>query len=174
MAFNITLGQYNKYVLALGKKWMPTVRKGLRSGGMKSVRILRQATMKAPTGSRSAGAQGFFGAYNIGNYKRAWKWKDTEEGIAIYNDVPYAPIIEYGRRPGKGVSQQGQIAIARWAQRKLKVPENKARGVAYCIARIHKRLGLKGRRVLRDAIPQIKTALLEGVKNELLKALAKV
>lgn len=173
MAITLTLRQYNSFTAALGPQWMKTVRKGLRAGAMRSVRILQEATMKAPSGSNSPGAQGFFGAVNTGAYRRAWKWRETNEGVSIFNNMPYAPVIEYGRRPGKGISREGQIALARWVRRKMKVKESEAKGIAYCIARAHKRRGLKGRRVLRDSLKSMKNVLNAEVEKAIYLVLRK-
>lgn len=37
---------------------------------------------------------------NTANYRRGWQARDLDTGAVIYNDVPYAAIIEGGRRPG--------------------------------------------------------------------------
>ena len=51
---------------------------------------------------------------NTGDYKRSGKVKDIPDGALFYNPTKQAAIIEHGRRPGKGVSREGQEALARW------------------------------------------------------------
>ena len=60
---------------------------------------------------------------------------------------PYAPVIEFGRKPGKGVSREGQESIALWAKAKLGVDEVKARSVAFLIARKIKQRGQPAEKV---------------------------
>ena len=51
---------------------------------------------------------------NTGDYRRSWKARNITDGVFFYNPTLQASIIEKGRRPGVGVSQAGQEAIARW------------------------------------------------------------
>jgi hypothetical protein len=51
---------------------------------------------------------------NTGDYRRGWKVRNITDGVFLYNPTKQAGIIERGRRPGTGVSQEGQEAIARW------------------------------------------------------------
>ena len=55
---------------------------------------------------------------------------------------PYAPVIEDGRKPGKGVSKAGQEALALWAVGKLGVTPKKARSVAFLVSRKIKARGI--------------------------------
>lgn len=59
---------------------------------------------------------------------------------------PYAPVIEEGRKPGRGVSQAGQQSIALWAEKVLGVAPAEALGVAYLVARKIKRVGIPAKR----------------------------
>jgi len=174
MAHYVTMGQWAKFMLELGKDYEPTVRRGIKSGGMRSLRVLQKATMKAPSGAHGTAGQGLYGAVNTGQYKRSWKYTDTAEGGKVFNNAPYAPIIEYGRRPGKGISQVGQIAVATWAMRRLGVDYSKAKGIAYCLSQKYKRVGLKGRYVLRDSLPEIETVINTEVKNQIDRTLKRL
>ena len=51
---------------------------------------------------------------HTGDYRRRWRASRIPNGVRIGNSSMVAPIIEEGRRPGKGVSQEGQQALARW------------------------------------------------------------
>jgi hypothetical protein len=51
---------------------------------------------------------------NTGSYRRRWRVSRIPDGIRLGNGDKIAGVIEDGRRPGTGVSQEGQQAIARW------------------------------------------------------------
>ena len=52
---------------------------------------------------------------NTGGYRRKWRVSSIPGGFRLGNSDKISPIIEDGRRPGKGVSLEGQEALARWA-----------------------------------------------------------
>lgn len=174
MAHYVTMGQWAKFMLVLGKEYNPTVKRGIKSGCMRSIRVLQKATMKVPSGAHGTAGQGIYGAVNTGQYKRSWKFQELPDGGKLFNNAPYAPIIEYGRRPGKGISQVGQIAVATWAMRRLGVDYSQAKGIAFCLSRKYKRVGLKGRYVLRDSLPEIETAINAEVKTQIDRTLKRL
>jgi len=51
---------------------------------------------------------------NTGEYRRNWKVRNITDGVMLFNPTVQAGIIERGRRPGFGVSREGQEALARW------------------------------------------------------------
>ena len=65
---------------------------------------------------------------------------------------PYAPVIEFGRKAGKGVSREGQESIALWAKAKLGVQEIEARSVAFLIARAIKRRGQPAKKIFQGVL----------------------
>lgn len=95
-----------------------------------------------------------------GTYRQSFKFDDTRDGAVAYNFAPYAPIIEYGRRPGqkappidviaawvlrKGIAKKTSRTFATDAQWRA------ARGIAYAIARQIKRRGLPALMILQHA-----------------------
>ncbi len=78
-----------------------TVQASVATRGPALVNILIDATRPHPPVS-------------TGEYRRNWKLRRLSNGMAFYNPTTQAPIIHHGRRPGKGVSREGQEAIARW------------------------------------------------------------
>ena len=72
----------------------------------------------------------------------------------------YAVVVEDGRRPGKGVSREGRVALAAWAVSKLGVPQKEADGVAYLIARKIKREGIKARKIFQNTLDQSMPAVV--------------
>jgi hypothetical protein len=55
-----------------------------------------------------------FQPVNTGDYKRSGKVVNITDGAMFFNPTIQASIIDKGRRPGKGVSREGQEALARW------------------------------------------------------------
>jgi hypothetical protein len=104
-------------------------------------------------------------AVDTGQYLRAWKTRPTESGVAIVNDAPYAAIIELGRRPG--AKMPPVQAIQTWAQRRLGLSRKQAENAAWAIAKSISIKGIKARRVLRNALPQLKKLMKGEVRREL-------
>lgn len=65
---------------------------------------------------------------------------------------PYAPVIEGGRKPGKGVGELGRQAIALWAEKKLGVAAKDALGVAFLVSRKIKREGIEAKRPIGKVV----------------------
>lgn len=89
-----------------------------------------------------------------GGYRQSFKFDDTHDGAVAYNFAPYAPIIEYGRRPGQKAPPL-EVIVA-WVLRKGIAGKGKnalraARGIAYAIARQIKRRGLPALMILQHA-----------------------
>lgn len=103
----------------------------------------------------------------------------TSAGVlgVVGTPSPYAPVIELGRKPGKGVSEAGRESIAEWAKFKLGVSEKEALGVAFLVSRKIKRQGIEAKRpfgkvldrstlqisrYFENAIAQLSTDLARG------------
>ncbi len=139
---------------------------------MRALAIVQDAVRIAPPANPSGKGSG--GAVNTGHFLSSWEANPTQQGgsfgvlIQVPNSkAPYAAVIEYGRRPG---SRPPPVEpIARWAQRRLRLPYEQAKGIAFGIARSIGRRGLKGRRILTGT-PTI-TKFRKAMTEELLKAL---
>jgi hypothetical protein len=154
----ITPKQYEMYMARLGKEYMPTIRKGILSGAMRSIGIVQRKTRDA-------------GAVNTGSYLQKWRAERTENGALVSNDAPYSGVIENGRRPG---TMPPSKAIALWAQRKLGLDAQEAKKASFMIARAIARRGLKARNVLSSAVPEITESVLAEVDREMEASLRKV
>ena len=134
-----------------------------------SLAIIQTATRNAPPANPRGVGSG--GALNTGEYLRAWKThverRGLNHGVLIYNTMPYAPVIEFGRRAG--ARQPPSEPLARWAQRKLGLPYEEAQSVGFLIARRIKRHGLKPRHVMTNRATQLK--LQKTVEENLLREL---
>ena len=166
----ITPRDWERYIARLGKQYIPAAKRGILSGALHSIPIMHRRTQEAPPANPNGKGTG--GAVNYRNYLRSWKAERIDNGATIYNEAPYAGIIEDGRRPG--AKAPPREAIARWVQRKLRVTAKEAKSVAFVIARSIKARGLLPRRVMANAIPELTKAILDDVDRELKKVLERV
>lgn len=70
----------------------------------------------------------------------------------VFNPTAYGMPVELGRRPGK---QPPSSALELWVRRKLDIPENRVKSVAFLVAR---KIGRKG----TTAVEMFKKAFEEG------------
>lgn len=114
-------------------------------------------------------------AYHDGGYTRGWKAAPTERGVAVLNDVGYAPVIEYGRRPGARMPPPR--VLRKWVKDKLGVSDKEAAGVAFVVARAISRDGVPGKRILEKNMPKIvkmvRQEALDSLYDEVAKALGR-
>lgn len=153
----MSYGDLPRYYRRLGERMLPAMRRGAIRGALRAVSTLQRATSAA-------------GVFNTGYYKRAWTFSPIEDGARVYNQAPYAAVIEYGRRPGARFPPRN--AIIDFAQRKLGLSRKEAERAAFPIARAIARRGIRGRFVLVGALPQIKSDFFEEVLKELDRAMA--
>lgn len=72
------------------------------------------------------------GLVDLGQYKRGWLSGPIPGGGELVNGTPHAPVIEYGRRPGR--PGPPFAPIFEWVLRKLDVTdEDDARAIAWAI-----------------------------------------
>lgn len=103
--------------------------------------------------------------FDRGGYRRGWKARATSNGAILMNDAPYSPIIEDGRRPG--ARRPPLAVIERWAKRKLALTSEEAKRAAFPIAQAIGARGIKGKHVLRDAVPALVKIVQQEVEREL-------
>lgn len=103
-----------------------------------------------------------------GTYRRSFEVAKTADGVAIYNPLLYASVIEEGRRPGSKMPPIDEIA--RWVLRKGLVKgrrgvarEKAARGIAFVIARGIARKGMKPRHILAKSEVKLTPLVLAAV-----------
>lgn len=154
----LNANQFASYMAALGPKFRAAAITGMRRAGLRTLQHVQRRTSE-------------IGAVNTGFYRQAWKYMPTPDGSQVFNQAPYAGVIELGRRPEK--KQPPLEAIARWAQRKLGLTEKQAWHAAVPIARAIAKKGIPGRYVLQGANEAIEGFVIAEVTDELKKALAK-
>ena len=156
-----------KFSLKEWQKWLSNVsfeaaaNRGLLSGAARAVPILHRATDIAPPASPN----GSRGASNTGRFRRSWKTMRIERGVAIFNDAPYAPVVEGGRRKGAKMPPPG--ALVSWVQRRAGVSKKDAKAAAFLIARAIKQRGLKPRNIQKSSLTNIRRVMLDEVTREL-------
>jgi hypothetical protein len=119
---------------------------------------------------------------DTGAYRAGWRVETTERGADIFNDLPEAPIIEWGARAENIKVGRALIeALAEWAKRKGFAPDHIPKGggdrayesIAWAIATamrkrgIFNRNGQSGLRVAEKAVKRLKEYVHEEVAREM-------
>lgn len=165
----IGLEQAAAAVRALGPRSMEAAKRAALATAYRAQAALVRATGQA--GPANPSGLGTGGAVNTGHYKRSWKAEALPDGARVYNDAPYAAVIEHGRRAGgRGPPL---AAIRDWAMRRLGLSPEQAARAAFPIARAIAARGLLPRQVLGQQLPAITEWLREAVEEELAKELKK-
>ncbi len=106
-----------------------------------------------------------------GTYRGKWRAVDLATGAAILNPLPYAAVIERGRRPGARMPPPDLLGA--WARRKgllrdLPKREMRAaqRSIGFALARTIQRRGLPARNILWKTVQR----LLPYLRREVAKA----
>jgi hypothetical protein len=79
-----------------------------------------------------------------GRLRRSWAWspatKKNPQATVGTNSSYFLPL-ELGRKPGKGISVEGQKGVALWARRKLSLNQSQATSFAFNLSQKYKREG---------------------------------
>ena len=92
--------------------------------------------------------------------KGSWHYRVKMRGAVLFNDAPYAAVVELGARP-HSVSMEGIENIKMWAMEKYGYSEKEATNVAFGYAKRLKKEGQKP------------TYFVENEKPELMRIFAK-
>ena len=102
---------------------------------------------------------------------------DVRSGLQgrVFSSLPYAIVIDQGRRPGAPISREGVDAIGLWAQRKLGMSAAEAEHAKFAIAHAIIQYGIEARFFVEAGVerarPRIETLfkiLSDVIKQELL------
>lgn len=91
-----------------------------------------------------------------GRLQRSWVFTPAslENPVAsIGSNSTYFLSLEMGRKPGSGISAEGQASVALWARRKLGKTEKEAKGFAYVLSRKYKKEG-RGAQSILGLVPK--------------------
>jgi hypothetical protein len=70
----------------------------------------------------------------------------------VFSSLPYAIVMELGRRAGQPISRTGIDAIGLWAQRKLGLSASEADGMKWAIAMSIVAHGIEGKHYFEDGV----------------------
>lgn len=94
----------------------------------------------------------------------------------VFSTLPYAVVMDQGRRPGAPISRAGIDAIGLWAQRKLGMSAAEADHAKYAIANVIVAQGIEGSQYFQagvskaaPTIDQMFRALADSVAQALVK-----
>ena len=104
---------------------------------------------------------------NTGALRQAWgvRYKGNAHVVIgeISNPLAYAPVMEFGRRPGQ--TQPPTAPIALWIERKGIASGDEAEALAYVIARSIGRRGIAGRKMLTRTLDRLEPVIDEWFRS---------
>jgi len=98
---------------------------------------------------------------------------DVVAGVTgrVFSSLPYAIVMDQGRRPGSPISRAGIDAIGLWAQRKLGMSADQADRAKWAIASVIVQRGIEGRQFVHEGIQQSRPTI-EGMFQALAESVA--
>jgi hypothetical protein len=150
MATDLDLTGLAKKFAKLGPQVIEAVERGAFSGAQAARTLLVGVT---PT--------------NLGQMRNSWH-VSRHPAVQVFNDAPYAGIVERGARP-HSVSRAGIDALTMWARRKLGLGEAEARRVAFAVAHKLRTQGQAPTFFVRNQLPRISRITRSEVERELRK-----
>lgn len=157
--FTVNGKQFAQFMATLGSRFHGAAVRGMRRAARRTQQHVQKRSSQV-------------GAVNTGMYKRAWKYAELPDGAQVFNTMPYAGVIEYGRRAG--AQMPPRAAIEAWARRKLGLTAKEAKAAAWPIARAIAKKGIAGRYVLTGAAIDIDQFVVTEVTAELQNALSQL
>jgi hypothetical protein len=156
---------FTDYVDKLKDRFMPAINDGVYAGATRCLPLMLQRTEKTSPASNPNGSTRAVGANNL--YFQSWHVERKSFGARLFNSAPYAPIIEYGRRPNKPVSIQGRKDIGKWAKKVLHLSDSEAEAASWAIAKSIQKKGLLPRNVMTGADQEMSKFVEEAVLEKL-------
>lgn len=155
MARSVTLQNYVAARLALADKFQATLLAGARLAGERARAYLVDQTDKT-------------GKVDRGGFKRGWKSR-AEDGhqvkLTLWNQQPYAAVVEYGRRPGRR-PPPSQV-IEKWLERRVGLDRKEAMKRAWIVARSIGKKGFAGVHILEGSFKRVEQLIIEEVQAKL-------
>lgn len=103
-----------------------------------------------------------------GNFVKSWVTERVSNGFRAYNRMPYAYVIDQGRRPG--AKQPPSDKLKPWVKRKIAPPAKKLDSISFLVARAIGEHGIKGLFIVDQAMPIIEDRF-DKLTNEALDRL---
>lgn len=85
--------------------------------------------------------------------------QSTEISGRVFSSLPYAIVMDQGRRPGAPISRDGIDAIGLWAQRKLGLTAEAANSAKWAIAQTIVAQGIEGHYYVEAAFKSVKPSI---------------
>lgn len=105
-----------------------------------------------------------------GTYKGAWQAEAIDNGAALYNPLPYAAVIEHGRRPGR--RQPPPQVLIDWIVRKglqhdsgRPLKDYEIKGLAYVIGRKISEKGIPPKKVLERTMERLDPIIFQEIRK---------
>lgn len=106
-----------RYRLEDADKWLAVLAVGMKEKAMKGLLSAAERTVQCVV-TEIIPAESHM-PVDRGIYRAAWKAEATSEGAIVYNDSPYAAVIEDGAKASSVKLSRAMItAIAEWVRRK--------------------------------------------------------
>lgn len=112
-----------------------------------------------------------------GRFAAGWSSRPTADGAQVGNDAPHAPIVEYGRRPNRGMPRRSRGLIESWVRRRMEggsfapddgeTIEQAVQRITFFVRRKIAREGTEPTPILRDAVDQIPGWLDDAIDEHL-------
>lgn len=165
----MTVDEWYTYHTHLGERMHRAAVAGLRTASIRIIALLIERTRNAA----AASPNGARGAIDTGAFLRAWHAVPDGMGLRVYNDRPYAGVIEYGRRPGSRPPPSDNIRA--WLISRHGLSASRATALAWVVAQSIGRRGLQGRRILTapEANAQIRDIVETSINAEIDKEIGK-
>lgn len=117
------------------------------------------------------------GKFDFGRFAAGWASRSTADGAQVGNDAPHAPVVEYGRRPGRPMPKRSRRLIESWVRRRMEggsfapddgeTVEQAVQRITYFVRRKIAREGTEPTPILRDAVDQIPGWLDDAIDDHL-------
>lgn len=141
---NIAVRDLGKYERQLAKQLPDVAKRVNRDTAKKAIGIL-QKTARAVRPYPPIDTKRYINSFEI---QRA-----PQDTVVVTNRRGYAGVIEDGRRAG--ARQPPVSALKGWVRRKFGVSPQRALGIAFAVARNIGKRGIKAKKVVTSAMPEI-------------------
>jgi hypothetical protein len=113
---------------------------------------------------------GLAAAWDVSPIKNMVGKKKKYEALTIFNDMPYASVVELGTRQPYWMGRKGITALTGWVRRVFGiVDERKARSIAFAIRHKFATKRREGTYFVRDSVDEIGDHTLKEIVRQILK-----
>ncbi len=153
MSRNFSPKTWLDWIKSLPGKTSAGYERGSAQGGQEAAAFMRQKTLEA----------GAIGSAEMPYYK-GWYGEYDGKDTVVGNNAPHSMYVEVGRKPGR---MPPVDVIQRWVEFKFHVGGDKARQIAWAVARQIALNGMRGRYLLRKNEWKLRLVILRAVAREI-------